>query len=144
MLMVKAIGKSKHEFQLGTELEEGQIEVATGTDFKEKVGAFQLQDVAFATRKVNHRIESHQRIGANVAVSLRCSYEVEGTGDVGGFDILDTLVHQAPRRLLFFIVYICGISSIGGRIVVERHVAHTKVHGRSHTELEIFVQTELS
>lgn len=41
MVLVEGIAKTVAELQLGDELEEGQIEIAAQSDFKEKVGALQ-------------------------------------------------------------------------------------------------------
>ena len=129
MPRVEAVGQPEHELQLGTELEERQIEVAAHACLEEDIVALELQYVIVPPAEVDDGAEPRHDIRPVVARTLRGVDDVSRAGDVDRLEVLRAAA-QAVRSL--------------GLIVAEGDMPAAEIKSRSNAEREIIVQARLT
>ena len=129
MVLVEGIAKTVAELQLGDELEEGQIEIAAQSDFKEKVGALQLDILLILAREVDHRVDACHHVRTVVVPSLGTELDVEGKRDVGVLHVLRHLGGLAVGR------------QVGE--VAEGEMLGAKMHGRREAHVQMVAQAQV-
>ena len=85
------IHQAKAKLDFRDKLEEGQVDVATHSDFQIKVKRLEPQSIVFAGGEVNHRIDTSNEIGTEVVVARRCKLQVNRHGDISAFEDLCTV-----------------------------------------------------
>ena len=86
------VQQAKAELELGVELEEGQVDVATHADLEIEVEGLQSQDVVLAGGEIDHGIDAADEVRAEVIVARRGKLHVDGHGDESVLEDLGGLV----------------------------------------------------
>lgn len=130
MVLVQAVGQAIEELQFGSQLEEGEIEIASRSYLDEEVRPFEFEVIVLFVAEVNHGIDAGNHVGTMVIKPRPGKDEVHGGGEIGGLHVLFLLAYLALR------VHII--------IIMERDVARAKVHGGGNTQLEMGVEAQLA
>ena len=95
MLLVEGVAETVAELQLGDELEEGEVEVATHAYLEHGVETVEMDVVLVLAREVDHRTDTADEVGTVVVEALGRELQVDRHSKVGVFQVLRRLARLA-------------------------------------------------
>lgn len=127
MLLVERVAEAVAELQLGYELEEGQVEIATHAHLDHRVEALEVHIVLILARQVDHRTDTADEVGPVVVETLSREFHVDGEGQVGVLHVLGRLA------------WLAGIVQVVE--VTKREVLRAEVERRQKAQGQVLAQS---